>query len=261
MRFFFKYIDPRLLGLCAVLLSASFLTVKAQNESSLLSKVDLWFLFLDESEGSFYIKTDGGFELLSGAPYSVTNTRSFLPGTSIEIYKDLRMQVDDTLNSEDEQRQRKAKVADLMVPSNLESALVVLAPVSTGPNGMPIFKERYFEEPLIDSASGSIQLINLGVSRTAAALGTERVVLEPGEVKTIKAPTDSRNRLKVQVADDLDGKWKVIERRVVFLSPGELLTGVFVYSASGMKHSYSRSELLSMGKDPPPCHAWLQFKH
>jgi len=235
-------------------------TLNAQDEESKTPSVIVWFLFLDESEGAFYLKSATGYELLSGSPYSVEGRKTFKPGERIEIYKTLNRKVltDDARVAS--ASGRRVKVAEFPAPLDTASALAVLAP---GPNegGIPSYRVRFFEESPEEQVGGTIKLINLGQTRSAVALGAEYVVLQPGQIETIQAPVDSRNRLKVQVADELGGDWNVIERRVVFLRPNESMTGIFVYSPTGMKHLYSSGELLSLGGDPPPGHAWLQFKH
>lgn len=248
-----------MLCLGALLAGAQVASAQSSGNARIL-EVDLWFLFLDESGGSFYVKNGSSYELLSNAPYSVQSPKTFTPGERVEIYRANRVDPVPLPNEEEEQRPKYVKIADVSAPNNAESALVVLAP--RNPNDpFGSYNHRIYEEDARDRSEGSVKLINLGRSRAAALLGGERVLLEPGETVSIKPPRDEHNRVRIQIADSLHGDWQVIERRTLFLRPGERMTGVLVYSPSGMKHLYSQSELLSLGENPPPAHAWLQYKH
>jgi hypothetical protein len=250
-----------LLCLCIFqVIGTSSVTAASTQDSEMLETVDLCFLFLDESSDSFYLKTASGFELLSKSPYAVANPKTFRHNEPIEIYKELSAATTLPADSESDAGARRIKIADFPAPDQFTAGLAVLAqpPQSSESNR---FKVRFYAAPEKNPNNGVIQLINLGYTSIAAALGDTRIVIEPGENREIEASTDARNRLKVQVADKLDGEWKLIERRVVFLSPGERMTGVIVYSPSGMKHLYSKEELLLLGGTPPPAHAWLRFKN
>jgi hypothetical protein len=241
------------------MMGTSALVAATNQDSDVIESVDLCFLFLDESSGSFYLKTESGYELLSKSPYAVASPKTFRPNEPIEIYKELAA-TELPSDTESETNARRIKIAEFAAPDQFSAGLAVLAqPSQTSENSR--FKVRFYEAPEKNPNNGVIQLINLGYTSIAVALGDARIVIEPGENKEIAASTDARNRLNVQVADKLNGEWKLIERRVVFLGPGERMTGVIVYSPSGMKHLYSKEELLLLGGTPPPAHAWLRFKN
>lgn len=242
------------------IMSTSALTAASNQDSAIIETVDLCFLFLDESPGSFYLKTASGYELLSKSPYAVASPKTFRANEPIEIYKELPASAELPSDIESETSARRIKIADFPAPDHFTAGLAVLAQSpKAGENSR--FRVRFYEAPEKNPNHGVIQLINLGYTSIAVALGDERVIIQPGENREVTASTDARNRLKVQVADKLDGAWKLIERRVVFLSPGERMTGVIVYSPSGMKHLYSKEELLLLNGTPPPAHAWLRFKN
>jgi len=240
--------------------SAQALSAVPTQASDRVESVELSFLFLDESPGAFYLKTAGGYELLSKSPYAVAGSKTFRLGAPIEIYKEVPATPSPASTNETEAKKKRIQIAGFTAPDQFAAGLAVLAPESQT-NGNGRFKVLFYDAPEKNSNNGVIQLINLGRTSMAVALGDMRLTLEPGETRIMNASTDARNRLKVQIADKLQGEWKLIERRVLFLAAGERMTGVIVYSPSGMKHLYSQKELLMLGGTPPPAHAWLQFKN
>jgi hypothetical protein len=92
----------------------------------------------------------------------------------------------------------------------------------------------------------------------AVEVGGELERVEPGRAEVIQAEPDSKHRLIVRVAVLNGEEWGLLYDSVVMMRPGERVTGVLVYSPSGMRHTYTPAELVEFG-DPPPRHQWLMY--
>lgn len=92
----------------------------------------------------------------------------------------------------------------------------------------------------------------------AAQFGKETVTVEPGGTKIVRPVTDTRFRLRTKVAALTPGGWSLLDSNVTILKADTRITGVLVFSPSGMRHLYDESTLYGR-VPPPPGHVWLMY--
>ena len=92
----------------------------------------------------------------------------------------------------------------------------------------------------------------------AARLAGEQISVERGASRIISPVADERGRLRILVAVQNPDQWKLIDDNVAIMKPDNRLTGLLVYSPSGMKFRMSHDLLAERG-DPPPTHVWLTY--
>ncbi len=250
----FTFLRPLLSGLgqlCFFFVAAS--SVHAQSEPP-PQPATLRFLFLDESGGAYALKLDEQFKPISASPYTISPP--YIPVTldPLEIYKTSSVRDPGTGEFP------RVKVATFTPPANTTSSLVILtpqppAPGSTTPTSCNV--------EFIDSApsafpGGSIRILNRGRVAMAARLARAQITVEPGTEKIISPVADQRGRLRVMVAVQTPEQWKLIDDSVVFVMPDTRVTGVLVFSPSGMKFRMGPYILAERG-DPPPSHVWLTY--
>ena len=216
----------------------------------------LRFLFLDETAGAYSLKIDATYRRISTEPYAIS--QPFVPPDMkrLEIYK-TSAQLDPVTGLP-----AQVRVATVTPPADTTSALVILTP-RPATSGAAESSATYAVEFIYNSPSafpaGSLRILNRGRVAMAARIGSERVVAEPGSVR-IHAPVvaDARGRLRVLVAVQGSDQWRLIDDRVAILKPDTRLTGLLVYSPSGLKFRMSPDLLVERG-DPPPSHVWLTY--
>lgn len=215
----------------------------------------LRFLFLDEKPGSYSLKSGQSHRQISPAPYAISTPITIAPKERLDIYQ--LSSVPDPITGKKE----PVKLAALTPPANLTSALVVVtprppAPGSTVPSPPDIV---YFDTSTEVFPAGTIRVINLG----RAPLGTkfdkiEPFLLQPGQTRLVTPTPDSKNRTVVKIAVSEGENWKLLSNKIVVLKPSQRMTGVFVYSPSGLLHTYTSDEIAEFGK-PKPGHHWLTY--
>jgi hypothetical protein len=238
-------------ALCLLIVSA-----RAQTPLSEEPKpASLRFLFLDEKPGAYSLKVGASLKPISSAPYAISPPVSVPPKGRLDIYQTPAIPGPITGKKE------PLKIASLTPPAHLASALVVVTPhvPAPGSTGIPAPDIAYFNTDASAFPSGGIRVINLG----RAPLGTQfdkapAFQLQPGETRIVSPTPDSKNRVAVKIAVSEGDAWKLLSNKIAILKPGQRMTGVFVYSPSGLLHTYTAEELAEFGK-PKPGHFWLTY--
>jgi hypothetical protein len=231
-------------------------SVRAQTPPSEEPKpANLRFLFLDEKPGSYSLKSGQAQRQISYAPYAISTPITVLPKGRLDIYQT------PTLPDPVTGKKEPVKIASLTPPATLTSALVVVTPRPPTPESPvpPPPDITYFDTSIEAFPAGSIRVINLGRS----PLGTKfdkvaPFLLQPGETRIVSPTPDSKNRVVVKIAVSEGDAWKLLSNKIAILKPGQRMTGVFVYSPSGLLHTYTAEELAEFGK-PKPGHFWLTY--
>ena len=215
----------------------------------------LRFLFLDETPGAYSLKTGTTLKQISSAPYAISPPVTIQPKGRLEIYQ-TPAQPDPVTG-----KKEPLKIATLTPPADITSALVVVTPrlPAPGTTGTPPPDIAYFNSELGAFPAGGIRVINLG----RALLGTQfdkdpAFQLQPGETRIVSPTPDSKNRVVVKIAVSEGASWKLLSNKIAMLKPGQRMTGVFVYSPSGLLHTYTAEELAEFGQ-PKPGHFWLTY--
>lgn len=222
------------------------LCLGAQQET--FTKVDLRFIFLDESPGAFEVKVDGDYVQVSSHPYAISQPVRVTPRVQLPVYKKVNTP----------EGEKRVSVANVSVDGDTASVLAVLAPRNRGGANSASYGVHYFKSNPSDFPEGSLRVLNLGRAPVALAFGQEAIVIEPGETHVMTPRPDRKNRFFARVAEKTNNGWKILYDNVSMMRPGERMTGVFVYSPSGMRHTFTEAELEVMG-DPPPSHYWLSY--
>ncbi|MFH1498302.1 MAG: hypothetical protein ABII82_10800 [Verrucomicrobiota bacterium] len=213
----------------------------------------LRFLILDETSDAYSLQTGGTRRQLNATPYVISRPVAAKPGERLEVF---RQSVDPVTG-----KPRQVRVASVSPPAGLTAGLVVLTPRPPpvdDPAAPPVYGVDFFDSDPGTFPPGSIRILNLGRAAMGAQFGATQVVTPPGESRVVQPTTDERNRVFSKIAVQTAAGWNLLSNRVTILRPDERLTGVFVYSPSGLRHTYTRQELAERGP-PPPGHFWLTF--
>lgn len=226
----------------------------AHAQSGQPNPAKLRFLFLDETPGAYSLKLGTTFRQVSSTPYAIS--QPFQPPTAapLEVYKT------STVPDPATGVKPRIKVAVVTPPANTSAALVVIAPQpgSDTAGAPPTYSVRFFDNDPNSFPPKSLRILNLGHNQMAAQFGTERALVDPGTFKILRPATDKYNRVVGKVAVSTPPDWKLLYNKMLIIGPEERLTGVFVYSPSGLRHTYTALELAEMGP-PPPGHFWLSY--
>ncbi len=215
----------------------------------------LRFLFLDEKPGAYSLKSGTAQRQISPAPYAISSPITVPAKGRLDIYQ--LPSVPDPVTGKKE----PVKIVSLTPPATLTSALVVVTPrpPAAGSTTAPAPDIAYFDTSTEAFPPGGIRVINLGRS----PLGTrfdkiDPFLLQPGETRIVTPVPDAKNRIVVKIAVSEGESWKLLSNKIAVLKPGQRMTGVFVYSASGLLHTSTSEELAEFGK-PNPGHFWLTY--
>lgn len=214
----------------------------------------LRFLFLDETPGGYFLKIDKGFKSISSAPYVISP--AYLPGSlrPLEIYRASPIPNPETGEIE------HIKVAVFTPPSTTTAALVIVTPrpALPGSRETPLYNVEFIDSNPTTFPGGSIRILNRGTLPMAGRFASNQVLAQPGSTKIISPDADSRGRVRSRVAMAAGGAWKLISDQIAIVKPDTRLTGILVYSPSGLKFRFSNDILAERG-DPPPGHVWLTY--
>jgi hypothetical protein len=212
----------------------------------------LRFLFLDESPGAYYVSTDGQQkELISSGPFVISSPYKPSRSMPLQIYKELADPLTGII--------RKLPVARVIPPAETSSAIVIVSP---RPRENPEAELDYQVEVINADAdvfpSGTIGVINRAEVAMAAQFGDKQIALLPGETKIVHPSTDARYRYFSRVAARTENGWKAVSDTISVVRPQERIIGIFVYSPSGMRNTYTAAEIEEFGP-PKPGNFWLTF--
>ncbi|HBR93546.1 MAG TPA: hypothetical protein DEA90_05215 [Opitutae bacterium] len=246
-----RFTKPLLTALC--LLSALNLTLQAQSNQQ--PHTNLRFLFLDESPGLYYLKVDEDFQNLSTRPYAISKPIKARASDEIEIYKEFPDQLTESGKA------IRIKVTTVSPPINTVSSLAVIAPrPSKFPEStIPSYATRFYNSNPEEFPPKSIRILNLNNNPVVAQFGEQRVAIAAGGEEIIEPDTDTRNRLIYKIATrNNEDDWKLRYNNMMIIRPEERITGILVYSPSGMRHTYTEAELRDLG-EPEPGIFWLTY--
>lgn len=214
----------------------------------------LRFLFLDETAGAYSLKIGETYRRVSASPYTISPPYAPVDVTPLQLCKE--GVVPDPKTGEIP----RVRVATVFPPVGTTSSLVIITP--RPPSGDTPDALSYDVEYIDSAASafpaGALRILNRGRADMAARLSGEQIVAAPGSVKIISPVADHRGRLRVMVAVQSPDQWRLIDDNVVIVKPDIRVTGVLVYSPSGMKFRLGPYILAERG-DPPPSHVWLTY--
>ena len=239
------------LALSALLLGLILPPVRAQEPPP---DVRLRFLFLDETDGAYSLKTGDTYRRLTTTPYAISPPVLAKPHTQLEIFKDSA--TPDPVTG----KPVRLKAATVTVPAGTPRSLVVIAPrpAPADPAAAPAWDVAFFNSDPQTFPAKSIRILNLDHVAMAARFGSVHAIVQPGESCILQPDTDRRNRVFARIAVAAGAGWKLLYDNVTILRPGERLTGIFVYSPSGLRYTYTEGELEDRGP-PPPGHFWLTY--
>lgn len=237
-----------------IIISCVFFAPLAYAQTNQSKPAKLRFLFLDESPGAYSIKLGTTYRQISSTPYAIS--QPFQPSNLIplEVYK--TSATPDPVTGV----KPRIKVASIIPPINTPTALVVLSPQSenTDSKSSPTYQIQFFDNDPKSFPARSLRVLNLGHSQMAVQFGAEQAVIEPGASKILQPKTDKYNRAAGKIAVATPTEWKLLYNKILIFPPEARLTGVFVYSPSGLRHTYTALELAERGP-PPPGHFWLTY--
>ncbi|GHC01511.1 hypothetical protein GCM10007047_17510 [Cerasicoccus arenae] len=209
------------------------------------------FVFIDESGGALFLKDGNQYKQISNVPYSISSPVQVSPGERLEIYKNVS-------SVDPEQKLTRVKVATLTAPSPTEDDSTSVLSVIRLTGGESGFQNVYYDDDTREFPERSFRVLNLGQRSMAIALDDIRATVDPGEAKILQPEPDRKNRVSVQVAESGSTGWQMLYQSVAMLRPSERVTGVLVFSPSGMRHTYTEDEIKVFG-EPPPGHVWLTY--
>jgi hypothetical protein len=215
-------------------------------------EITLRFLFLDETPGAYSLKLGATYRQVSATPYMIGGPVTTEQADRLELYKD---GPPDPATG----KPLRLKIATLNAPADTSSALVVITPRPPAPGTTtPVYTTAFFDNDPRAFPPRSIRILNLGQAPMAAQFGSAQVITQPGASQIIQPTVDPRNRVFGKIAVQTPTGWELLYNRITVLRSDERVTGVFVYSPSGLRHTYTSREIEENGP-PPPGHFWLTY--
>lgn len=214
----------------------------------------LRFLFLDETAGAYSLKTGATYRRISAAPYTISPPHTPADFKPLEIY-----QASATPDPATGQLVQ-TRITTVTPPADTTSALVIVTPrpATPGSTEPPVYAVEFVDNSAEAFPAGSLRILNRGQTTMAARLAGEQISVERGASRIISPVADARGRLRVLIAVQGPDQWKLIDDNVAIVKPDTRLTGLLVYSPSGMKFRLGPYILAERG-DPPPSHVWLTY--
>ncbi len=235
-------LPPR--ALCCFLLMSFSVSAAAAQTAAVAVRV----LFLDESDAAYVIKENGEYRSVSSYPYAISSPFDVEPDRPCDVYKEIHF-----LDDSGEAHTRYEAIAQVKVSDTVESVLVVIAATASGE-----YILTYYEDGEEDFPAGTVRVINLGHLPIAASVGSGIFSIAPQEVQFMQPKLDHKRRFFTRVAEKESEQWNILYDDVSVMRSNERMTGIVVYSPSGMRHTYTESEIIEYGP-PPPGHYWLSY--
>lgn len=237
-----------LLGLCLLL---PFIAHGQPAGATPPEPVRVRFLFLDESNGAYAVKIGPVLHDLGARPYMISAPVEFPPGARMELQKVLPDPLTGT--------PVHTRVLTHDAPSDFTHALAVIAPTTeTTADGSKKYRVRFYDIAPEKTPARSIRVLNLSPMSMAARFGNTRVEIASGAQEVVAPTFDNRNRVRSLIASDANGNWQMIFNSFLSLPENTRMTGIVIYSASGMLHTYTDDEIETLGPPKPGCF-WLTF--
>lgn len=212
--------------------------------------VDVRILVVDEVGEGFAVNAGEQEVIVCNHPYEISRPVRYWGGDQLEL-----SQVAYRVNDDGETEPDFSLAGSIVIPEDASSILVVFLPNKD--------RSEYYGKIYADSDSdfpyGSLRVINLSPSAIAFAAGGDRQFLESGEIAVVSPEVDRKNRLFLKVADKKSDEWNILLNSVEVLRPSDRITGVVVYSPSGMRHTMTSTEIRMFG-EPKPGNYWIDFR-
>tara|TARA_R100000027_G_scaffold2734_9_gene2704 strand:- start:2805 stop:3548 length:744 start_codon:yes stop_codon:yes gene_type:complete len=236
-----------IIGLCVPFLLNGLLF---SQETAEPTPVEVRILVVDEVGEGFALNRGEQEIIVCNHPYEISRPVRFLGGDRLELSTvAYRKDEDGELEAE------FSRVGSITVPEGSESVLIVFLPNKN--------RTEYFGRIYKDSDAnfpfGSLRVINLSPSAIAFAAGGDREFLESGEVIVVSPEVDRKNRFLLKVADKKSDEWNILLNSVEVLRPSDRITGLVIYSPSGMRHTMTSAEIRMFG-EPKPGNYWIDFR-
>lgn len=219
----------------------------------------LRFLFLEDRPAAYFVQTGkNDYRQISSSPYAISVP--FVPPTAnpITIYRHQPQPAAPTTPGVTPSPY--LKVATVTPSITASSTLIVFIPQPpVAPATVPGLRAVEYDTDPSNFPAGSIRVINLGRAEMAVQLGsTTPAQVSPGSTTIMRPSPDAHNRVPARIGVQDTSGWRILSNKILLLRPDQRITGVFVYSPSGMRHTYTREEIAEFGP-PKPGHAWLTF--
>lgn len=216
-------------------------SLRGQDET----RIQLRFLFLDESRSAYFLQLEDETVRLSAAPYSISPPITVQYGQTLNI-----LQANTSRKSE-----ARREILNIQAPDQGNSALVVVEPQSG--------KSSDYRYSILETGSArrdpqSLQIFNLGLTETAVLIGESKALIPAGETKLMNINPDAKHRVIAKVGERTTEGWRMLYDGVIALRPEQKMTAVIVYSPTGLRYTYTKQEIQEFG-EPEPGHFWLTF--
>lgn len=218
----------------------------------------LRFLFLEDRPAAYYVQSGKSeYRKISSSPYAISIP--YVP-PSLEPVRIYRHQKQPPAGPAGTTPSPYVEVATVTPSSTSSSTLIVFIPQPpVAPSTTPGLRAVEYDADPSGFPAGSIRVINLGRAEMAVQLGSATPAqVSPGSTTVMRPSPDSQDRVPARIAFQDTSGWRILSNKILMLRPEQRITGVFVYSPSGMRHTYTREEIAEFGQ-PKPGHAWLTF--
>ncbi|MFH1499657.1 MAG: hypothetical protein ABII82_17745 [Verrucomicrobiota bacterium] len=214
----------------------------------------LRFVFVDEAAGSYSLKIGREFKKLSSSPYSLSPVITPPGFGQLEIHKTLP-----TIDPETGENIR-IKLTTFTPPANTTAALAIVTPRFPGndPTLTPTASIEFIDNDPSAYPAGTIRVLNRSQHAMAAQFGEDKILVEPSGVQIIRPTTNDRGLVRSRIAGQTATGWKIIDDNVAVVKPETRLTGLFLFSPSGMRFRFNAAFIAERG-EPPPSHVWLTY--
>jgi hypothetical protein len=232
----------------------------------------LRFIFLDENTGEYSLRINDNQPVpLVSASFALSAPFAIPPKAKLRIYRASAAQVaNQSKTPSAPSRPASPVIATLRPDDSLTSALVVLSPrePSSAPAAPPVpgatepepmnYTAQWIDDAPEKHPDGSLRIINLIPAPLAAQIAGEAHQVDAGKTLVLQPTWDERRRVRSRVAvKQVDG-WKMIYDSITSCRPNERITALVIFSAEGMRFTYTDHEIATFGA-PPPSALWLTY--
>lgn len=244
-----------LFAVCGLAFVAS---VRAQGTPVPPRPATLRFLVLEDRPAAYFVQTGrDDYQQITSSPYAISTPYTPPDVAPVAIYRKVELPTPATPGAV---ASPYVKVASVTPSITSPSTLIVLVPEPpVAPSTTPTLRPVVYNTDPATFPAGSVRVINLGRAPMAVQLGSASPLqVAPGNTQVASVRPDAKNRVPARIGiQDTDG-WRILSNKILTMRPGHRITGVVVYSPSGMRHTYTREEIAEFGP-PKPAHVWLTF--
>lgn len=214
----------------------------------------LRFLFLDEIPGTYSLKMGEEYRILTSSPYRVSPPITPPDLNRMVVFKNGPFRNPETGEFP------KFPVAIINPPNNTTSSLVVITPIpkAQGESGGPKARVEYIDcDPGIVPA-GSMRILNRGRAPLVAQIGADNFKVDVGKERIVSPDVDKRYRVRTRIVSTNGDGLQYIDDNVAIIPPAARVTGLMVFSPSGLRFRLGEDVIEKLG-EPTPSHVWLTF--